>query len=129
MEFYTPLIIGVGIVCMVLAYLMNTLDEKHWVLKMVILLFIASSLLLIPKASIDATTVCESVVANSTAVTSTITSYEYESFCYTRDETTSVSFLETYNLMYYIIIGYMIVSIALWGMMKMRDAGMFRRRR
>lgn len=129
-EFITPMILGVGIFGFLMLYLSTFLDEeKHWMLKLIIYFFVVSILLLIPKSLIDAQTQCESVVSNSTDVSSVVTRYEYERFCYTRDENTGLSFLQNAQRMYWLLIGYVIVMIGIWAIQSMMASYKARRRR
>jgi hypothetical protein len=122
-EFITPTIIGVAAMCFLMLYLMQTLDkEKHWFLILILMFFVVSASLLIPKTVVDGRTVCETVVANSTDVSSTITVYEYEDFCYTRPETTGVTFLENSQTLYYIIIAYTFVFLFVYACYRLHDA-------
>lgn len=123
MSDYTfPLVAGLGVVCFLAMYLMTVLDEeKHLILRLLLLFFVVSMMLLIPKATIDGATQCD-VVINSTTTTGATTDYTYTSYCYNRLENTSLSFLKNTQRLYYIIIGYSIVYLAVWAMMKLRDS-------
>lgn len=117
-------VVGVGLVCFLMVYLMNSLDnEKHWVMKLLILFFVVSTMLLIPKASYDSTRQCDLVLANVTTAPATVETYAYRTECYTTTlQTTTTSFLQTTQLMYYLIIGYAIVTVAIWAMYKLMDS-------
>lgn len=123
MEYGITLIGGIVGVCFLMLYLMNSLgDEKHFILKLVLLFWVVAVVLLIPKVALDANTICETVVANSTDVSASVTSYEYESFCYDRAEGTAGSFYKQTTVLYYLILGYAIVYIAIWAMKWLMDS-------
>lgn len=124
-EYVTPLVVGVLGLSFLLLYFMNSLDSEKpmmWVLKLIILFFVASMVLLVPKAVSDGVNVCETVVSNSTVLSASVTSYEYAAFCYDRPEGTTVSFLKTTQLLYYLLLGFTIVYVGIWGVLSLYDA-------
>ncbi len=95
----TTIIMGVTAISFVLFFLITLLDRKnpfHSVIRAITMLFIIAILPLIPKATIDANTVCEVVVNQSTEVNSTVVEYTYTDFCYNRTENTSTAFFKGY---------------------------------
>lgn len=121
-------VVGVGVLCIILLYMMNSLDsEKHQILKMLVLLFIISIMMYIPKGIIDAQTVCETVVNTSTDLDATTTQYNYTSYCYARPETTGIGFLGTTQRLYWLLIGYTIVFVAMWSLLRLMDSWKARR--
>lgn len=119
---YFTLVIGIGVVGFLFLKIMEGLDdEKHWHLKLVILFFVLSLTLLVPKAVIDSQKTCE-VVINKTTLTNNVTTYEYGQSCILRDETTPFSFLKRTQVMYYLVIGYSIVALMFWALIRLYDS-------
>ena len=104
-------IIGVAVTCFILWLVgTNLKDDEHGILKFFIILTIFAILLLMPKILLDAQTVCESVVANST-VSGLTTSYEYTSFCFKQETSTTGTFMRIILWTYYVIIGYVMLYL------------------
>lgn len=105
-------IVGIGITCAILFMVSMSLKEEQGVLKLFIMMVIFSLMLMIPKVLGDATTMCETVVANSTDVSATVTAYEYTNFCYTQDVNTTSMFMKIVFWTYYLFVGYIITYLA-----------------
>lgn len=106
-------VLGIGLVCAVLLALIYKLDdEKHLILQLIFIFFIFATLLLIPKAALDENTVCEVVTANETLV-GNVTSYQHTTYCYEKNDSTNSSFLTVTQRLYYLVIGYTIVYLAI----------------
>lgn len=60
------LIIGVGIIAFILAYMAFQLDQQHWPLKILLIFFTVYMLLLIPKTILDYPPNCSTVITNQT---------------------------------------------------------------
>jgi hypothetical protein len=116
------LVVGlVGVVALLL-YLMNSLDDdKHLILKLILLFASMSFLLLIPKAGIDSQEECYPVISSEDTV-GAITSYNYTTYCTTTNSSTGLSFLENTQRLYWIFIGYAVVFLAVWAMIKLYDS-------
>lgn len=119
-------IIGVIGVVGILFFFANQLDKEYSILRLLVILFGVTLLLLVPKAMIDSQTVCETVVANSTKVSASITSYEYEDFCYQRTENTPVIFMRVLGTFYSLLFTY-ILLYTLWFSTKELRRKIFRR--
>jgi len=104
-------VIGVGITAFLLFFIYNSLPEEHKLLKFFLLMSVLALMLILPKSFGDSQEVCETVVANSTELNSSVTSYEYESFCFTKETTTTTTFMQTVFWIYRLIIGYIIVYL------------------
>lgn len=104
-------IIGILGVIGVLFLFANQLDKEYAVLRLIVILFGVTILLLVPKAMIDAQTVCETIVTNSTEVSSTVTAYEYEEFCYQRPETTPSTFWKVLGTFYAVFLTYIMLYL------------------
>lgn len=97
------LLIGLGIIAFLFLYFIFNLDEKHFLLKLLMSFFFIGILLLIPKVLIDHQDNCNVVIANET-VTGNVTSYEYKEHCET----------DTYNtptILYKTIMGFIRIYI------------------
>lgn len=122
MEWATTAVIGVVGLCFLILYLMNSLeDEKHFVLKLLLLFWVVAAFLLIPKVVVDSGVVCEGVVSNAT-VSGNVTSYEYTDFCYARSESTGKSFLRLTQVLYVLVIGYAVVYLFVWALRWLMDS-------
>lgn len=110
-EHALTVIIGVTAVCALFLFMMSRLTEQHLVLQLLVMIFVLSAIMLIPKAAMDAQTVCEAVVNTSTTSGST-TAYTYQDFCYDRPEGTAESFLQLTQRMYYLVLAYAFVFFA-----------------
>jgi len=90
------LIIGLSLVAFLLLYFAFNLNAEggHFLLKLLLVFFFFAVLMLIPKATLDAKTSCEFVVANVT-VSAPTDLYEYTQQCYTTTTTTERTFLNT----------------------------------
>lgn len=107
-------ILGIGIAAGLLYLVMHALDEeKHGILKFLMMMSILALLLMMPKAFVDAQSICETVVSNSTAVNSSTTMYTYESFCFTNTTTTPGTFMNVMFWIYRAFIAYIIVYLAI----------------
>lgn len=105
-------ILGVGVFSALIFFFSFQIEkEKHYLLRLFLVFVAMAVLILIPKSLIDEQYTCESVVANSTDVNATVTTYEYESFCYTRTEETPTTFYNIVLWFYRIFIGYVIVYL------------------
>jgi len=104
------LVMGIGIVSGMLFLLSLMIDDQeHGILKFFFIMVILSLMLLIPKSFGDEMRNCETVVANSTAVTASITAYEYTSYCFTETSTTNGTFMQIVFWVYRAIIAYLLV--------------------
>lgn len=113
-------IIGVLVILLLLHNLLDT--KKHMIFQLLILVFVMTgALLILPKAVIDAQTICEPVV-NISVVTGATTTNTYSTYCYARPETTGQTFYNISTTMFYLFIGYFIVFLAFWSFMKLRDS-------
>lgn len=116
------LVLAVGVTAFIVLYMMNSLDDKkHWVLKLVMLIFSATLLLILPKIGIDSLTTCEPVI-NTIESIGGFQNYTYTNHCITSSVSTGISFLKTSQLLYYILLAYSIVAIAIWSMFKLADS-------
>lgn len=108
----TPAIIILGItsLCFILFGVVWFLDKEnplHQVLRAFTFVFIITTLLLVPKGTLDANTVCEVVVNKSQELNSTTIYYTYTDFCYERSETTSLTFFKAYHWFYRLFVIWM----------------------
>lgn len=105
-------VVGIGITAGILFLVQYSLDqEKHGLLKLLLMMGILALTLLMPKTFGDAQQVCETVVSNSTVVNSSVTSYEYTAFCFTDGSSTPSTFMQTIFWIYRGIIAYVIVYL------------------
>ena len=114
------MIIGLSVTCIILWLISQSLDRSQDILKLFIIMSIFALMLLMPKVFSDSSTICETVVSNSTYV-GNFTSYEYKSFCFVQDTGTSKTFMNIIFWSYRIFIAYIItyllyiILMALWG--------------
>lgn len=122
-------IFGIGVVSFIFLYFSQSFDEKkHPALKLLMLMFALALVILVPKVTIDDQHICETVVDNSTEVSSTITSYEYTYFCYYRTESTPDTFYRIVLWTYRLFIAYIITYLAYLAVTSLRDSIKGRRR-
>lgn len=116
-------VVGVASVCFLMMWFMQQLpEEKHFLFKLLLIFFIMACMMLIPKTLIDNKTVCETIVANSTQLSANAVQYNYDRFCFERDENTAESFYRTTTWLYRLFIGYTIVFLFVWALMKLGDS-------
>lgn len=112
-----------GIVSFVLLYFSQTFDgKKHPALKLLVLIFALAMIILIPKMTIDDQYVCETVVDNSTEISTTKTHYDYTSYCFYRTENTPQTFYKTVLWTYRLFAAYIIVYLMYLALIAMRDS-------
>lgn len=116
-------VIATAAVLALMLLLHKILDtDKHFIFQLLILVFfMVGSLLILPKMVIDSYAVCEPVVANTT-VAGNLTTYEYARYCFERPEGTGVTFYNLATTMFYLFIGYFVVYLGFWAMLKLRDS-------
>jgi len=116
------LIIGLGIVGGLLAYLFFRMSEKelydkHFLLRLLLLGCLFGVFILVGKVGLDSMTQCTVEVSNST-VDGGVTSFEYEQFCFETPETTGLTFykltLWIVRLISAYILVYLFYEIFLW---------------
>ncbi len=114
------LLIGLGIVIAILIYMFFRMGEqkdekgaaRHFILQIIILVFVFVGLLLIGKVALDDQDFCAWNVANSTT-SGVTTSYEYDYECSDNTNTTAVTFYKA--LTYFIIIvAFYVLVYVLW---------------
>lgn len=118
----TSTIIGVGVAAFLLFFFAFQIDEeKHFLLRLLVIFFALGLLIIIPKVLIDAQHICEVVVANSTDVSMDVRSYEYTSYCFDRTESTPQIFLKTIMWFYRLFMAYVIFFIGYMALMKLKE--------
>ena len=88
------LIFGIGTLLFLVLYTAFSLDEKHFLLKVLLVAVVFFSFVLIPKAAIDNQDYCEIVVSGANISTANYTAYEYERECFENDNTTTSMFFK-----------------------------------
>ena len=115
------MVVGIGIVSFLLLTLLSYLDDRHEVLKYLIVMSVLAMMLIMPKVFGESMKTCDTVVSNST-VTGNTTAYSYTSYCTAQDSSTTSTFMSIVYWTYYLIIGYLLMWIfvkalgALWDM-------------
>lgn len=119
----TTTIIAIAIILFLLLLLHQLLDSnKHLILQLLMFVFILPvALILVPKAAIDSQTVCEPVI-DFTNTVGGFHYYNYTTYCYDRPETTAQTLFTVSNVMFYLVVGYLIVYLAFWGLKKLIDS-------
>jgi len=124
------LVIGLGITAFLLFYfsgLINNDKDKdsegigHGLLRLLSIFFALSLLLLVPKAAMDSQTTCESVIANETA-SGNLTTYEYDTRCYDREEGTSTIFLKIILWFQRLFIAYIVIYLMYLSIMALKNS-------
>lgn len=125
------LVIGTGIVSFFLLIFSHTLDESHYLLKLLSLFFALGILIMIPKAALDSRQLCESVINTTMTNTSTnVTAYTYTTYCHTTSlEDSSTSFYKSVVWFYRIFMAYVIVALGYYAIMALADATKLKSRR
>lgn len=65
------LIVGIGIICFILLYLAFNIDQKHMLLKLLLIFFAFGLLILIPRGAIDEADNCQVVLTSKTTINTT----------------------------------------------------------
>lgn len=118
-------VLGIGLVCFLILYLSNSLNNDHEHLKRYIALVFIFTLLLIPKAMMDDRDYCEVIIANET-LTGNVTSYQYSRQCFTNDNTTATSL---YKIVNYMIYGVLVYAIMAFFWFAVKDFRNYRRKK
>lgn len=102
-------LLGICATAVIFAFIMLRLNDKHGFLKYLLVFGLLILGLFIPGAMLNSRTQCEVVMANSTIVNSSLTSYDYQSFCFTTDTSLPVTYYQVMSYAYYVIIGYLML--------------------
>lgn len=105
------LLIAIAILICLFGFLLFLFQEKNHVLRLLFIMAILVSGFFIPTAVYQLRTNCDSVVANATAINSSVNSYEYKQFCYTTTSTAPDTFYTIAWSIYQIIIFYFIIHV------------------
>lgn len=114
------LIIGLGIATFILLYLSFNIEEKHFVLRLLGVMFAIILLLLLSKGSIDSNTVCEQVINTSTTI-GAVTNYTYMPSCYTTTNNTAKVFYKLMMSFLILFLGYLIFYLGYWGLISFQE--------
>ena len=106
---YTTVILGIALFCGLLAYMFFKLGDQsqtspdgkrtsHFVLQLIMLVFLLSGVVLLGKATLDSQNHCDWLETNST-ISASVSHYEYAWTC---EENTA----NTANTFYYIVMGW-----------------------
>lgn len=86
------LIFGIAVLLFLVLYTAFSLEQKHFLLKVLLVAVAFFSMVLIPKAALDNQDYCEVVVSGANITTANYTAYDYERQCFDNDNTTTLTF-------------------------------------
>lgn len=103
-------LLGIALVIGYFLILKSEFGEKHWLLKYVFIMGILLAGYFIPGVMLDTRTQCDFIVANATT-SGSVTTYEYDSFCFTTETDTPETFYIVFAWLYYFLILYFLIKI------------------
>lgn len=115
---------GIGVTALIFGLILYYVKEDHPHLRFFMVMVLMTLALMMTKTFWDARTECETVVANSTDISSVTTTYEYTNFCYTTTTNTPGTFQTIIYWSYYVMIGYVLLNLlymAIKGLLDMRS--------
>lgn len=104
-------LLGLALIMAVFLILMYLFQERHWLLKYLFIMGILLAGWMVPTAMYDIRSHCETVVANSTVLDASTSSYEYKQVCFTTTSTTPDTFYKIYAWVYFFMILYFLFNI------------------
>ena len=116
------LIIGLLGLAFLLFYISNNLSEKHYLLKLICLVFILIYIILLSKTTLDYQDNCAILLSNTTNITNT-TLYSYDYICFPNSNTTSTIFYKSIIWFVRIISAYIIIALILNSINQFKNKG------
>lgn len=104
-------LVGIAIMGGFFLLLGGVFGSEFPVIRMLFVMLTVVLAYFVPAAMLDANTICETVVANSTVVDASTTSYGYTHYCFNSGITTPNTFYLIIAWVYYAILGWLTVFV------------------